>query len=88
MNTAMALMMTVMMILMKVLRLIHCVGMQISTWMKPPKLEYVDACSAPEGYLLEITDFIDGNPLIHPDASGIRDGIDNNCDEQIDGSDG
>ena len=67
-NTAMVLTMTVMMILMKVLRLMLRCSADFTVFVVV-NLEYVDACSAPEGYSLEITDCNDGNPLIHPDAS-------------------
>ena len=50
-------------------------------------LDYIDSCSALDGYFPEISDCNDGNPLIHPLADELCDGIDNNCDNAIDGDD-
>ncbi len=44
----------------------------------------VQACSAPAGYVANKTDCDDTDPSIHPDATEVCDGKDNNCDGQID----
>ncbi len=44
----------------------------------------VQACSAPAGYVANNTDCDDTDPSIHPDATEVCDGKDNNCDGQID----
>ena len=63
-----------------------------------PQLYYVDAdgdgfgnpaistqsCAAPAGYVSDNTDCDDTNSAINPSATEICDGLDNNCDTQID----
>jgi hypothetical protein len=44
----------------------------------------VSACSQPTGYVLDNTDCNDANASVNPNATEICDGIDNNCDGQID----
>jgi len=45
---------------------------------------FVNACEIPSGYVADSTDCDDTNALINPDAAELCDGIDNNCDGQID----
>ena len=45
------------------------------------------ACSAPDGYVGNAHDCDDGNELIHEDGTEICDGVDNNCDGQVDEDD-
>ena len=47
----------------------------------------IQACTQPEEYALENGDCDDNDNDIHPDADELCDGIDNNCDEETDGSD-
>ncbi len=44
----------------------------------------LQACTPPEGYVAETGDCDDDNPGVNPDALEVCDGIDNNCDGQID----
>jgi len=46
--------------------------------------ESVEACTAPVGFVENSLDCHDGNIDINPDAVEICDGLDNNCDGQID----
>jgi len=43
-----------------------------------------DACSPPAGYVTDFTDCYDTNSNIYPGASEVCDGMDNNCDGQVD----
>ncbi len=43
-----------------------------------------DACAAPAGYLADAGDCDDGDGAVHPDATEVCDGVDNNCDTGID----
>jgi subtilisin family serine protease len=47
-------------------------------------LSFVDACSAPSGYVSNGLDCDDTRQDVHPDLSEICDGIDNDCDGEID----
>ncbi len=44
----------------------------------------VEACSAPDGYVANSTDCNDSNADVHPDATEVCDGVDNDCDGTID----
>lgn len=44
----------------------------------------IQALSAPAGYVIDNTDCDDNNPLIHPGAVEVCDGVDNNCNGQKD----
>lgn len=44
----------------------------------------LQSCTAPSGHVANSTDCDDGNAAIHPNASPVCDGIDNNCDGQVD----
>ena len=48
-----------------------------------PGLALVD-CTAPAGYVTNGADCNDGNPSVHPGGAEVCDGIDNNCDGQVD----
>jgi hypothetical protein len=42
------------------------------------------ACTAPDGWVDNGDDCQDGNPDVHPDVVEVCDGVDNNCDDQVD----
>ena len=44
----------------------------------------LDACSCPFGYVEDSHDCDDGNPQVYPGARECADGIDNNCNGQVD----
>ncbi len=44
----------------------------------------IEACSVPAGYISDNTDCDDSNVSVNPSATEICDGVDNNCDGQID----
>jgi hypothetical protein len=46
--------------------------------------ESVSSCTAPSGYVVDNTDCNDSNAAINPGATEVCDGIDNDCDGQID----
>ncbi len=47
-------------------------------------LASVTACARPAGYVSNNGDCNDGNPAIHPGAAEVCDGVDNDCDGQVD----
>ncbi len=47
-------------------------------------MDSVEACSAPDGYVTNNTDCDDTNNAIHPSATEVCDGVDNNCNGMID----
>jgi hypothetical protein len=48
---------------------------------------FIEVCAPPAGYVEDDTDCVDTNEDINPDATEVCDGVDNNCDGQIDESD-
>jgi len=44
----------------------------------------VEACSAPDGHVANSTDCNDSNAGVHPDATEVCDGVDNDCDGTVD----
>jgi hypothetical protein len=46
-----------------------------------------EACSAPFGYVANSTDCDDADATVHPAAFEVCDGLDNDCDGDVDGSD-
>jgi len=49
---------------------------------------WAEACTQPMGYVASSSDCDDTNATINPDATEVCDGIDNDCDMQIDDDDG
>jgi hypothetical protein len=47
----------------------------------------VTSCTPPEGYVVDATDCDDTTPRVSPDVAEICDGLDNDCDGQIDEAD-
>ena len=47
----------------------------------------LQACNIPTGYVTNSADCDDGTDSANPDAAEICDGIDNNCNNQIDDDD-
>ena len=47
----------------------------------------VEACDAPEGYLTDDSDCDDADGAVHPDATEVCDGLDNDCDGGVDHGD-
>ena len=45
------------------------------------------ACDAPSGFIAVGEDCDDADADVHPDATEVCDGVDNDCDEQADGAD-
>ncbi len=48
---------------------------------------YVRACEAPDGYLEDVSDCDDADAEVHPGATELCDGVDNDCDGATDGDD-
>ncbi len=44
----------------------------------------VEACEAPSGHVADSTDCDDGDPAVHPEAVEQCNGVDDDCDEQVD----
>jgi len=44
-------------------------------------------CAAPAGYVSDGTDCVDSSDVIHPGATEVCDGVDNDCDDRIDDQD-
>jgi large repetitive protein len=49
-----------------------------------PDAPFILSCNQPEGYQPDNSDCDDSNPDVHPDAVEVCDGIDNDCNGQID----